>query len=142
MTDAEIIAQNAAWLTYLRSRLWKIAWDFRVTSQTPGMRFKLRWGTSETDGLNLPQPPSASVVTWWSEITAYHKTLFPTHKLSLTGATIYTPESGKTVFIPPTGMVYAAPLPGPYDLPKPDELPIQCIPCIVPPQTARQLMII
>ena len=142
MTDAEIIAQNSAWLGYIRGRLWKITWDYRATSQTPGMRFKFRWGTSETDGLNLPVQPSASVVAWWSEISSYHKTLFPTHKLSLTGATIYQADPGKTIYIPPSGMAYAAPIPSPYDLPKPDDLPIQCIPCIIPPQTARELTII
>lgn len=142
MTDQEIIAQNTAWLNYIKPRLRKIAWDYRATSQTPGMKFKFRYGPGESQALNLPVQPSALVVAWWNEITAYHRTTFPTHNLSLWGSTEYQVESGKTIYVPPTGVVYAAPEPGPYDLPKPDELPIQCIPCIVPPQTARQLMVI
>lgn len=142
MSDQDIINQNTAWLNYVKSRLWKIAWDYRASSQTPGMKFRLRWGPSEPQALDLPTQPTALVVGWWNEITSYHKTAFPTHNLHLLGSTEYQAEAGKTVYIPPAGMAFAAPLPSPYDLPKPDELPVQCIPCIIPPMTARQFTIV
>lgn len=141
MSDQDIISANAAWLNYVKQRAWKIAWDYRSTSSTPGMRFRFRWGPSVVQSLNLPVQPSQAVIGWWSEIISYHKTTFPTHNLALDGSTEIQIETGKTIYVPPNGMAFAAPLPSPYDLPKPDELPVQCIPCIVPPQTARNLVI-
>lgn len=135
MTDIE---RNAAWLPTVKSLSRKIAADYGITCGVPNMQYKLLYGAGVQTALQLPVQPSMNVVGWFYELVAFHKTMMPTHGVVLMGATNIVPITGRTIYFHPLGDIqFAAPVPGPYDLPKPDDLPIQCLPCISPIVIAR-----
>lgn len=135
MTDTE---KNAAWLPTVKSLMRKIAADYNVSSQTPNMGYKLRYGPTITTSLALPVQPSQNVVTWFYQLVAFHQSTNPTHGVTLIGATNFTPTPGRTIYYHPLGNIaFAAPEPSPYDEPPIVQPPPSCIPCIEPIYIAR-----
>lgn len=136
MTDAHKIAANVAWLAGVKPLMRAIRDKYRAYASSPESNTRLTWGTSVTPGFNFVVNPGLEVVDLYYQLVAFHTSLYPGQKIYVEGGTNIVAIPGMNI-----NKIPAAAAPGTQwpDLPDPYQLPVNCIPCIVPPQTARSI---
>lgn len=136
MSDYPEWDKNDAWLPLFKQLMRKIGESYRAASLSPSIGIQATWGPNVTPSWNFVTNPGADVLALCEQLKTHHQSLYPTHKIRIDAGTNITPISGLNINRIPMGAAPGTQWP---DLPDPHPLPPTCIPCIVPPQTARSM---
>lgn len=127
--------KNDAWFPTFKQLVRRIGETYRAISLSPSMGFKVTYGPGATPGWNFVTNPGAEVLALCEQLKGFHQSLYPTHQIRI--------DAGTNIVAGPLNInrvpMGAAPGTTWPDLPDPHQLPPTCIPCIVPPQTAREI---